>query len=442
MKGRPQSFESSLKLYESAKEFTTGGVHSSFRYRDPHPLYFKRAKGSKLWDVDGNEYLDFVVNMGACILGHAHPGVISAVAEQLKTGLTVGVESALSVEVAEQLTRMIPSAEVVKFSNTGTEAVMHSLQIARGHTHKQKLIKVEGCYNGWADEVLVSVHPKAEKASRTSFDPIPESAGLSERIQKSVRVIPYNDPEALERLVRKDNGGFAALIIEPIMFNSGCVLPKKGYLQEIRRITEQQGILLIFDEVITGFRIAPGGAEEYYNVKPDLAIFGKSIANGFPLSAVVGREEVMRVTDPRKGRVLYSGTYNGSQPSLAAAKATLSVLRSGDVQRRLQQKSSLLAKRFNEMAERLAVVAQMPSIGGNFQAYFNHRDIENYTSAAASNIEHYHIFAETLLRSGIFLSQFYLFHHGLSDAHSLDDIGSFLDASEKALRSVKKNSQG
>jgi glutamate-1-semialdehyde 2,1-aminomutase len=391
-----------------------------------------------MWDVEGNRYLDCLVSNGACILGHGNPAVVAAVRAQLETGLTVGFESELSVDVAEMLHLMIPSAEIVKFSNTGTEAVAHAIQIARGHKGRQKIVKMEGCYNGWLDEMQVSVHPDTTKRLAGSSDPIPESEGLVSDLSSRVAIAPYNDASSLERLLKGDRGAFAAVIVEPVMFNSGCVLPLPGYLKELREIADKHDVLLIFDEVITGFRMAPGGAQEFYGVKPDISVFAKAIANGFPLSAVVGLKEIMESTTPGRGRVSFAGTYNGTQPSLAASKATIEAIRDGGVQERLHRGSKMLVRRFNELAAANNVPAQMIGIGGQFQPYFTDSDVKDYRTAASSDQKSYAIFAKSIFDSGLLVHQSYLFHHGVSDAHGKDEYDEIIRAFEKGLHDVAR----
>ncbi len=428
--------EKSEKEFDAAKLLVTGGVHSGFRYRDPFPIYFKKALGSKVWDIDGNEYLDFLVANGACILGHRDPEVTAAVTEQLQTGLTVGLESELSIQVAQMLHVMIPSAEVVKLSNTGTEAVMHAFQIARGYTGKNKIVKTEGAYHGWQDEAHLSVHPKLvdkKSPAEASPQPFPESEGYTPSSLENVSVVPYNNVPIVESYLKDNKDQIAALIVEPVVFNSGCILPKEGYLQELREITERYGILLIFDEVITGFRLAPGGAQEYYGVKPDISVFGKAIANGFPLSAVVGVEDVMKITAPKTGRVSFAGTYNGNQPSLAASRACLGQLKDGTVQKKLQADSQILVKRFEENAKRTGVAARLQSIGGQFQIYFSEDPVMDYASAARSDRSKYEALCKKLFGAGMLFHQSYLFHHGVSKAHSAADIEKLCSNFEKFL---------
>ncbi|NIM44894.1 MAG: aminotransferase class III-fold pyridoxal phosphate-dependent enzyme [Nitrososphaeria archaeon] len=432
--------DKSREIFNSAKSFITGGVHSGFRYRTPHPIYFSRGKGSKVWDIDGNEYIDCLLNMGACILGHNFEKVNEAVKKQLNRGLTVGLETDLSIEVAKRLSKMIPSAEIVKISNTGTEAVMHAIQIARGYTKRNKIIKLEGGYNGWYDYVLVSSHPRLEDAGpKESPNTVPDSGGLAREVVKNTLVIPFNDIDAAERIISKNSDEVAALVMEPIMFNVGCVCPKQGYLKAIRDLTEDHEIVLVFDEVISGFRMAPGGAQQYYNVTPDITTLGKAIANGFPLSAVVGREEFMDVTDPESGSVAFAGTYNANQISMAASKATLEELSDGRVQRRLHQLSERLKQEFEAEAEALGLQARLQGTAGKFQVYFTNQDVIDYRSAVACDKKKYLTFQGKVFESGVLMWPSYMLHHGLSAAHTDQDMNFILYNLVAGLKEVKKN---
>jgi glutamate-1-semialdehyde 2,1-aminomutase len=435
-------FEKSKQEFDLVKDLIPGGVNSGFRYRDPFPLYFSRAEGSRLWDIDGNEYLDFLVANGACILGHKDPLVTKAVEEQLQTGLTSSLESELSIDVAKLLHEMIPSAESVKFSNTGTEAVMHAFQIARGYTGKNGIIKTEGSYHGWQDEAHLSVHPTLrdnKSPGEVSTRAIPEVEGYARSSAENILVVPFNNVEAAKKCIRENRDRVAALILEPIVFNSGCILPQAGYLKELREITARYDVLLVFDEVITGFRTAPGGAQEFYNVIPDLSIFGKAIANGFPLSAVVGKEEVMKVTAPKTGRVAFSGTYNGAQPSLAASKACLTQLKDGTVQNKLHSDSKTLINRFEEAARESRMQARLQSISGQFQVYFTDEPVTDYSSAARADRTKYAFLCDRLLDSGMLFHQSYLFHHGVSNAHNAADLEKLCESFAKILGQLRNS---
>lgn len=432
------SLPKTKEMFERARTITPGGVHSNIRYMDPHPLYLSRARGSRIWDLDGTEYIDCVVNFGACILGHAHPRVLEAVKAQLDSGLTSGAETELSVRVSEKLNKMIPCAEMVRFASTGTDAVMHCIMIARGYTGRDKILKIEGGFDGWYDSVLISTHPKVNAAgSEKSPTPTLDSAGIPKSTLQNTLVVPYNDIETLTAAVEKHKGELAAVILEPVAFNMGCVLPREGYLRSVRKITEENNVLLIFDEVITGFRLAPGGAQEYFGVIPDLATFAKALANGFPISAVTGRGDIMEVSAPR-AKVAYMGTYNGSQSSLAAALATLEVLQDGHPQKRLRRLTETLQEGFAKICDELNVSARLNGLGGQFQVYFTEADISDYRSVATADEERFMRFQKEMLKQHVLFIPNPLFHHGISAAHDEQDVESILNAMRKALRTAVK----
>jgi glutamate-1-semialdehyde 2,1-aminomutase len=428
------NWEKSKALLNAYGEIIPGGVHSNFR----QPVYFERADGARLWDVDGNEYIDCVVNNGACILGHGDPDVAAEVQKTLQQGLTAGLESELSLKVSGQLHDMIPSAEQVRFANSGTEAVLKSLMIARSFSGREKIIKVEGAYHGWFDEAQVSVHPDPRVAGPPDRPlPVPSTGGIRQNTTDTVLVIPFNNPEALEHTLETHKGEIAALIMEAVIFNSGCIKPRPGYLEEVRRLTRKHNVVWILDEVITGFRLAPGGAQERFNVTPDMSVFAKAIANGWPLSAVVGRKDIMSVSRPG-GQVLYGGTYNGNQATVAAAFACLEKLKTGHVQQHLQTLTERLADLFRDCAAERGITARLEQLGGKFQVFFTDQEIIDYRTACASDQKSYQLFQETALNEGIWMSSGYLFHHGVTCAHSQEDIDKIIDAFEKGLSQVSK----
>ncbi len=431
------SIEKSQALLEKFGHTVPGGVHSNFRA----PVYFVEAKGARLRDVDGNEYIDCTVSNGACILGHGDPDIEAAVVTACRKGLSVGLESKLSLTVAQQLHEMIPSAEQVRFANTGTEAVMKALMIARAYTGREKIIKVEGCYHGWFDEAQVSIHPDPAVAGPRNLPlPVPETAGIRKTTIDTVVVIPFNNLDALEEVLQREGSDVAALIIEPVIFNSGCILPQDGYLESVRRLTEEHGVTLIFDEIITGFRLAPGGAQERFAVIPDLSVFAKAIANGYPLSAVVGRKDLMEITRPG-GQVLYGGTYNGQYVALAAASACLEKLQRGDAQDHLQKQTSALRVGFDEMAASRGIPAQLCECGGQFQTYFTGEDILDYRTAATTDAKLFKAFHAAVFKQGIWMKGSPLFHHGVTYAHTDEDVARILSAFEKGLEAVKELAQ-
>jgi glutamate-1-semialdehyde 2,1-aminomutase len=438
MSTRARKTDRSKSFYREIDSIVPGGTHSNIRFFDPHPLWFARAKGSKLWDVDGNEYIDCVINMSGLILGHGDERVTKAVKEQLETGLTCGVETELNIKAAEEINEMVPCAESVKFSNSGTEAVMKAMMIARGYTGRQKIVKLEGGYNGWHDSAAISHKPNLRIAGpRSRPRGVPENLGLLKTATRSTIVMPFNDLESAEKIIKKNRRELAAVIIEPIMFNVGCACPEPGYLKGLKEITNDNDVLLIFDEVISGFRVAPGGAQEYYGVTPDMATFAKAIANGFPMSAVAGRRDVMRVTEPG-GKVGWAGVYNSSQVCVAASLATLQVLKNGEIQSKLNDQSADLEKRFGRLAEELGISARLQALGGQFQVYFIDEEVRDYRSAAKADSERFKIFQAEMLREGIYALPITLFHHGLVAAHTAEDLERILAAMRTGLQRVKK----
>jgi len=426
------STERSEALLQAYRKVVPGGVHSNFR----DPIYMAKAAGSRMWDVDGNEYIDCTVSNGACILGHGDPDVEREVIAACKRGLTVGMESELSLKVAKQLQDMVPTAQRVRFANTGTEAVMKALMIARGYTKRERVIKIEGAYHGWFDEAQVSIHPDPSCAGPAGAPvPVLATRGVRANTLDTVRVVPFNDLDALARALSENAGDVAAVLLEPVVFNSGCILPQPGYLQGVRQLATEHETVLIFDEIITGFRLAPGGAQERFGIEPDLSVFAKAIANGYPLSAVVGREDLLEITRPG-GDVLYGGTYNGQHVALAAASACLGKLKDGSVQRRLQALTTRLSEEFARLAERHGIEAQLAECGGQFQVYFTSREIVDYRTALATRADQYMKFHEAVLEGGVWMKGSPLFHHGVAFAHSDADIERILSAFDAGLSRV------
>ncbi|MXZ68662.1 MAG: aminotransferase class III-fold pyridoxal phosphate-dependent enzyme, partial [Acidimicrobiia bacterium] len=316
-------FEQSRRLLESSRKVIPGGVNSNIRMGEqPHPIFFESAEGPYLFDADGNRLIDYVMGQGPMLLGHRPGFVLEAVEHQLSQGILYGGQHELEVEVARLVTRMVPSAEMVRFNMTGTEAVQAALRIARAATRRHMVVKFEGHYHGWADSVLFNVgsgsHPIAAGPGLATM---PESAGMAPEAGSSLIVVPWNDAGALEEVLASVGDSVAAVIMEPVMANSGVVEPAPGYLEAVRDLCDRHGIVLIFDEVITGFRAGLGGAQGRYGVIPDLTTMGKALASGFPVGCVAGRREIMEIVST--GDVTHAGTFNASPISMAAARAAL-----------------------------------------------------------------------------------------------------------------------
>ncbi len=323
-----RSYERSRQLYERACRSMAGGVSSHFRMAGaPHPLFFSKAEGSRIYDVDGNEYVDFTLSQGPMILGHSHPHVLKRVEEETSRGQLYAGQHELELQLAEKLQELIPCAELIRFSNSGSESVQAALRLARGYTGRRKYIKFEGQYHGWFDNVLISQHPSLEDAgAEDSPKSVLETQGQSPEVLDEIIVLPWNNLDVVEEVFAKEGDNIACILTEPVMCNNGCIEPSPGYLQGLRDICDRYGALLVFDEIITGFRLGLGGAQKYYGVIPDLGTFGKALASGFPISFLAGKRQFMeRMAD---GTVMHAGTYNSNNPSIAAAAATVEILKS------------------------------------------------------------------------------------------------------------------
>lgn len=422
----------SKKLYELATTLIPGGVNSQTRgpvrgvNPDIYPIFMSKAEGSKIWDVDGNKYIDYILAHGPVILGHAHPKVNQAVKKQLNEVALTGFSHEAELEVARKIIDGVPCAESVIFMNSGTEASLLSIKIARSYTGKEKIIKFEGAYHGWVD--WLGFIEGIEK---------PASSGLTQNMLKDVITVPWNNLESLERTVTKHKDETAAIICEPTGGSSGVYLPDKGYLNAMRRITEENNMLLIFDEIKTGFRLAFGGAMEYYGVTPDIAIFAKAIANGFPLSAVAGKKDIMETA---KQKILFGGTYNSNPVSIAASLATLNELEKRDVYPRLYRLSEKLFKGINEALSRNGIPGVVQGPGPIFDIFFTELDrIRNIEDAIAAESPPHNkrldAFRQGLLRRGIFVNPCMVYM--ISVAHTEEDIEKTLDAVEDTLKEVK-----
>lgn len=427
----------SARLFDAAKELVPAGTHSNSRVRSPHPIYFERGEGAHLFDVDGNRYLDCTMGNGAIVLGHGHPAVTAAVTSALHSGLTTGYETGAATEAAQLLASMVPDFGKVRFANTGTEAVMHAIHIARAATGRERIAKPEGSYHGWYDPVWVSCWPPPDRMGTPDRPaPIPASSGLSETATGTL-VLPFNDVEATERLLRGNGSQLAAVIVEPVMIDLGWIPATTAYLEAVRTLTEEFGILLIFDELLTGFRLSPGGAREMYGIRPDLTLYGKALANGFPLAAVEGTPELLALTDPTAGGTVgYVGTFNGHAISVAAAVASLRILQDGSVQAKLATLTNRLQDGFRELAQEHGVDVVLAGGGGHFQPYFTRGAVSDYRSALRTAPEAYAKLVDACAQRGIILAEKPLLHCALSAAHTEDDVDRILEAAADAFTDI------
>ncbi|MEM4733562.1 MAG: glutamate-1-semialdehyde 2,1-aminomutase [Candidatus Bathyarchaeia archaeon] len=419
----------SEELFERAKRLMPGGVNSPVRAYQPYPFFAERAAGSRLFDVDGNEYIDYCLAYGALILGHAHPRIVDAVRAQLDEGSLYGVPTAQEVELAELICKVVPSAEMVRLVSTGGEATASAIRAARGYTGKRKIIKFEGCYHGAHDAVLV----KAGSGAATFG--VPNSLGVPEETVRNTIVVPFNDVESFEAAVKANKGDLAAVIVEPVLGNIGLVLPKQGFLETLRELTEAYDVVLIFDEVITGFRLALGGAQEYFGVTPDMSTLGKVLGGGFPLAAFVGREEIMRMVAP-EGKVYQAGTYSGNPISVVAALATLNYLcgLGKEFYIGLANKCRAIVELLKAAIEDFHLKLQVNSVASMFQLFFAEKPVYDYATVRLADNSRYLRFHADLLKRGVFLPPSQFETCFLSAAHSEEDLADTVASFVNALQ--------
>lgn len=420
----------SWERFVRAQQSLAGGVSSGLRRSArPYPLFYSSGKGSRVTDVDGNFYLDYGLAWGPLILGHAPQEVVRAVQEQLERGFTYGAQHDLEFEVAEFLTATIPCAGRVCFANSGSEIVQVALRLARAATGRSKFLKFEGHYHGWADEVLVSYHPSQAEIDSAQGAPIPTGAG--QRPHDKAFIASWNDREAVERIFASHGEEIACVICEPLLCNSGCIPPEAGFLEFLREITQRNDSLLIFDEVITGFRIDLRGAQGFYGVTPDMATYAKAIAGGLPLSALAAKAELLELV--AGGRVIHAGTLNGNPVALAAAKATLKSLGQdqGAVYKTLRSRGDRLRDSMEQMLRQAGYPVVTSGVGSVFQISFMDHPARNYRDTLHANRELYSDFCLALLDEGVLAlpdGRWYI-----STAHSDDDVDATLAAVKRVI---------
>ncbi len=407
-----------------------GGVNSpvrAFGAVGGTPRFIASANTDKVVDVDGNEYIDYVCSWGPGILGHAHPRVIEKVIEACQKGLTFGAPTEREVILSEMISELVPSMEVSRLVNSGTEAVMSAIRAARGYTKRDKIIKFKGCYHGHSDGLLV----KAGSAALTTS--VPDSAGVPADYTKNTLVAAYNDRQSVEELFQANREEIAAVIVEPVAANMGVVLPEDGFLQFLRGITKKYGALLIFDEVITGFRLSLGGAQEYYQVTPDLTTLGKIVGGGMPMGAYGGKREIMQMVSP-DGPVYQAGTLSGNPVATAAGIETLRILKEDPaVYQRLEEKTKRIANTAKEAAGNGAYVSQ---IGSLMSVFFTAKEVKNYEDAVSSNTKKYAEYFQDMLNRGIYLAPAQFEAMFVSDAHTEEDIEKTCQMMKECLCSL------
>jgi glutamate-1-semialdehyde 2,1-aminomutase len=396
----------------------------------------ERGRGSRVWDIDGNEYIDFMMSFGALIQGHAHPDVVKTVSEAMAEGSHFAAATSAEVEAAERFCRMVPSAEVVRFTNTGSEATMLALRLARAHTGRNKVLKFEGHYHGWYDPFLLNAHghPPEQLGPVENPTRIPDSEGIPLAIFEDVVLAPWNDVVALENVLRKHGHELAAVITEPIMANMGCILPRDGYLQRLRELTRDCGALLILDEVVTGFRYAPGGCQEYYGVQPDISTFGKALGAGFPVGAVAGPRSILESMRWSEKMVLHYGTFNGHRLTMKVIAANLDLLFAKDTYQNLHAVGDAAVAGLREVFRKRQLKAIVQGFGPMFQIYFTERDgIHDYRDYCKYVDAKLHSrFVHRLLERGIYMTPSNGLHWIISTAHTDADVQALIEAADQA----------
>ena len=427
----------STRLYQRASRHVPGGAHSNTRVRKPGPFFAAKAAGAYVWDVDGTQYLDLQMGNASVALGYGRAEVDAAVMDVIRSGVTTGVETATAVEAAESLAAAIPNCGMIRFANTGTEALMHAIAIARHVTGRDLIAKAEGAYNGWYDPLWVSTWASPDQLGPVSSPASPPgSAGLVAGVATTV-VIPFNDVTATIDILRARSDEIAAVVIEPVMIDIGYVPPNADYLTELREITRQLGIVLIFDELLTGFRIAPGGARDAYGVQPDLSTYGKAIANGYPIAVVEGDPSLMGVTDVNAGGpVGWVGTYNGHPTAVAAVAAAVPLLSDGQAQTALSVLNEELRQGFAELVKRHGIPAVVPGQGGHFQPYFIDHEPTSYREALQSDAARYEVWRSAMESGGILVPARPLLHCAFSTAHGPSEVARVLEATDKAFSAM------
>ncbi|NWF75404.1 MAG: glutamate-1-semialdehyde 2,1-aminomutase [Nitrospirae bacterium] len=427
------SIENSKKLFQKACRFIPGGVNSpvrAFKAVGGNPLFINKAKGSKIFDVDGNVYIDYVLSWGPLILGHAHPKVVTALKKAIENGTSYGAPTALEVQLAELILKAYPSMDKVRMVNSGTEATMSAIRVARGFTGRDKIIKFEGAYHGHADCLLVKAGSGA-----TTFG-VPDSPGVPKSYARDTITLPFNDLISLKHTIRNNWRSIACIIVEPVAGNIGCVLPKKGFLESLRKLSEQYGIVLIFDEVMTGFRVSYGGAQAYYGISPDMTCLGKVIGGGLPVGAYGGKKDIMSMVSP-EGPVYQAGTLSGNPIAMTAGIETLKILSRKDVYEKLEKTAENLEKGLVDASRAAGIKTQFYRAGTMFCNYFTNKDVIDYKTAKTSDTVLFSKFFSGMLQRGIYIAPSQFEAGFLSLAHTENDIEKTIKAAYETFLEIK-----
>ncbi|KIO68891.1 Glutamate-1-semialdehyde aminotransferase [Caldibacillus thermoamylovorans] len=428
-----RSFEKSVKAFQEALQLMPGGVNSpvrAFKAVDMNPIFMESGKGSKIYDIDGNEYIDYVLSWGPLILGHANRQVVEALKKVVESGTSFGAPTLIENKLAELVKERVPSIEIIRMVNSGTEATMSALRLARGYTGRSKILKFEGCYHGHGDSLLIKA------GSGVATLGLPDSPGVPEGIAKNTITVPYNDLDGVKTAFEKFGEDIAAIIVEPIAGNMGVVPPLPGFLKGLREMTEQYGALLIFDEVMTGFRADYHCAQGYFNIQPDLTCLGKVIGGGLPVGAYGGKAEIMEKVAP-SGPVYQAGTLSGNPLAMTAGYETLKQLKPEHYDE-FKRKGDMLEAGYRQAAETYGIPLTVNRAGSMIGVFFTNEQVINYDTAKTSNLDYFATYYREMALQGVFLppSQF----EGLfiSTVHSDEDIEKTIQAAEHAFRKIKE----
>lgn len=425
--------EKSKTLFERAKQFIPGGVNSpvrAFRAVGGNPLFMKRASGAYLFDEDDNQFVDLINSWGPMILGHANPMVEEAVRKALEGSSSFGAPTRREVEMAELICSIVPSIEQVRMVNSGTEATMAAIRVARGYTGRDKIIKMEGCYHGHADSFLI-----AAGSGAMTFG-VPDSPGVTKGVANDTLTAPFNDLVAVEKLLNENKNQVAALIVEPVVGNMGCVLPQEGYLQGLRKLCDTYNVVLIFDEVMTGFRLSLGGAQELFGVTPDMTTLGKIVGGGLPVGAYGGKKEIMSCVSPA-GPVYQAGTLSGNPLAMAAGMALLIYLKDHkEVYTQLNNTGNTLAEALQNQAGQAGIKASVNQLGSMFTLFFTDERVTDYTSAKKADTVLFGKYFQSMLQQGIYMAPSQFEAMFISTAITDEVLNKILEASKKSLDQV------
>ena len=432
----------SMQLYQEAQSVLPAGVSSNARvWRAicptfmPCGIFVSRAKGSHLWDVDGNEYIDYRMGFGPVILGHSDPRIHEAVHRVDEDGLIFALSHELEIDVARKISSMVPCADKVRFCNSGTEATMHAVRVARAFTKREKIVKFEGMYHGAHDYLLFSTDPPFDQLAGPVRAHV-QSAGIPKAIEKLCLVERWNEFDRIERLLARHGDEIAAVITEPIMGNCAAIPPRDGYLKHLQGLCAEHGVVLIFDEVKTGFRVGPGGAQQRYGVTPDMATFAKSLGNGYPVACFAGKQEIMDLIGPSK--VAHGGTYSGNPVSLAAANATLDILREGSVYRHLESFGRKLMQGLREEAQDAEMDVLVNGVPEMFQVLFTKEEaVHEYRDLAKCDLERYAALHVELMNHGVMIDEDNMECFFTSEAHGQEDLDATLAAFRRGLGDLR-----